>query len=284
MRFLCAGTLAFGSDAPHPGTPFQVTYQPLCGHCIHLEDEVPQSGLNGGARRILPDFNLSYTARGQEQIPAEGALLIACNHPGAYDSVVVTACIPRRDLKLVVSDTGFAHALTASSRYFIFIPVDIPGRMAALRACVQHLQSGGALLIFARGDVEPDPAIMAGAEAALQDWSPSIEIMLRKAPQTRLQVAIASGVILRRFIENPITKLRSKPPQRQKLAEFLQVIQQMLFPCSVAAHVQLSFDSPVRADSLPNDTMMPAITQRARQLLEAHRVFFNIDNKAQDLT
>ena len=144
------------------------------------------------------------------------------------------------------------------------------GRPSSTSAC------GGALLIFANGEVEPDPAFMPGARQALRGWSPSLEIMLRKVPQTRLQVAIASNVLLPAFVNSPLVRIRRLPHTRQKLAEFIQVIQQMLFPHSLAVNVHLSFAAPVPAGDLLCGPVMPAIQQIAERLLEEHLLIFKV--------
>jgi len=239
-----------------------------------LEDEAPRTGTSGAALRILPDLSLKVTTHGVENIPPVGPLLIVSNHPGAYDSIVVPSSIPRRDLKLVVSDVGLAHALTNCSQDFIFVSTDTTERMAALRASIHHLQSGGALLIFPNGEVEPDPAIMPGAEKTIQGWSPSIEIMLRKAPDTNLQLVIVSGVIMSRFIHNPLTRIRRMPYHQQKMAELLEILQQMLFPRSLEFHPCVSFARPIPVSELPASEMMPVIIQKARQLLQEHNTTF----------
>ena len=235
-----------------------------------LEEEAPRSGLSGASQRALPELSLHVTTYGVENIPREGPLLIVSNHAGAYDSVVITAVIPRRDLKLVVSDVGFTHALEACSRDFIFVSTDPTERMGALRACIAHLRQGGALLIFANGEVEPDPAIMPGAEQTIAGWSPSIEIMLRKAPDCWLQVVIASGMLLPKFVHSPLTLIRRMPFHRQKMGELLQILQQMLFPHSIQLNPRVSFARPVRARELPPDGILPDVIRRARQLLEEH--------------
>jgi hypothetical protein len=177
-------------------------------------------------------------------------------------------------LKVVVSDVPFMHALPAASACFVPVSMDPIERMGALRASIRHLQSGGALLIFAHGDVEPDPAFMPGAEQELGNWSPSIEVMLRKVPQTRLQIAIASGVLLPRFVHSPITRLRREPAARQKLAEFLQISQQMLAPQSVRAPVTVSLGLPISTESLRAEAgagrWMPVIVRLARAQLREH--------------
>jgi len=238
------------------------------------DNETRSSGLSGGARRILADLSLKVTVRGAENIPKDGPLLVVSNHPGAYDSVVIMSCIPRKDLKVILSDVALTRAFSAARQYFIFAPLDSAGRATALRASLDHLQSGGALLIFAHDEVEPDPEMDSGAAESIRDWSRSIEIMLRRVPETWLQVAMASGILMSRFLHSPLVKIRKTAPKRQKLAEFIQVSQQMVFPRSVQPQMHLSFGTPVKGFNLPGDDLMPAVIKIARRLLEDHLASF----------
>ena len=233
------------------------------------------SGLSGGCRRILTEMSLRVTARGTERIPGDGPLLVVSNHPGAYDSVAIMASVPRRDLKVILSDVPFTRAFAAGHNHFIFAPLDAAGRATALRASMDHLQSGGSLLFFPHDEVEPDPETSPGAMASLRDWSRSIEIILRRVPETRLQVTMASGILMPRFLHHPLAKIRRSAPKRQKLAEFLQVIQQMIFPRSVRPDIHLSFAEPVVGRDFLNGDPMAAVREAAGRLLEEHLAFFN---------
>jgi len=234
------------------------------------DDEIRTSGLSGGARSVLADFSLSPAVRGAEQIPKDGPLLIVSNHPGAYDSLAIMASVPRQDLKVVISDVGFTRAFAAAREYYIYAPQDTAGRMKALRASITHLARGGALLLYAHVEVEPDPETSPGAAEALRDWSHSIEIILRRVPETRLQVSIASGVLMPYFLNSPLVKIRRATPQRQKLAEFLQVSWQMVSPRSVQPRIHLSFSAPVAGRDFPRDSLMPAVIAMAERLLDDH--------------
>ncbi|MGB7297642.1 MAG: hypothetical protein WBC70_18855 [Candidatus Aminicenantales bacterium] len=234
------------------------------------DEEVDRSGLSGGARRILPDLNMTVRSRGAEFVPADGALLVVSNHPGALDSIAILSSIPRMDISVLLSDVSFTRAFSAARRHFIYVPPGTAGRGATLRASIDHLKNGGALMIFAHGDVEPDPEVSPGAPEAIQDWSRSIEIMLRKVPECRLQVAIASGVLMRRFLRSPIVRIRKTPARRQKLAEVLQLCRQAISPRSVRTDVHISFAKPVSGVDLAGQALMPAVIKIARELLEDH--------------
>jgi len=235
-----------------------------------FEEEIPLSGLHGGAQKILADFPLEVTVWGVEHIPKSGPVLIISNHPGAYDSLALVSCIPRKDLKLLVSDIPFTRALSNSNRHLIYVDFTAFGGMQALRDSVNHLSNHGALLLFAHGEVEPDPEFMSGATESFTAWSPSIEIMLRKVPQTRVVIAIASGVFLPQFIHHPLTRIRHNPASRQKLAEFLQVIHQLVAKSSEKANVHISFSESNLTLDTSNFPVMPTLIKNARQLLKEH--------------
>ena len=237
---------------------------------VRVDNEVGFSGLSGGARLILPDLSLEVTARGASSIPVDGPLLLVSNHPGAFDSVAILSCIPRKDVKVLLSDVPFTRAFASARRYFIYVPPDASGRMRTLRASIDHLKSGGALLIFAHGDVEPDPEVSPGADECIQDWSRSIEIMLGKVPDCRLQVTIVSGALMPKFVFSPIVKIRKTAAKRQKLAEFLQISRQMAFARGDKAHVHISFAEPVRGMDLARGETMSAVIDIARRLLKDH--------------
>lgn len=242
----------------------------FAGIIARADEEVGSSGLSGGARSILADFSLDPVVRGAENIPKHGPLLVVSNHPGAYDSLAIMSSVPRNDLKVVISDVGFTRAFAAAGRYFIYAPPDTAGRLKALRASLEHLENGGSLLLYPHVEVEPDPEMSPGPREALRDWSRSVEIILRRVPETWLQVSIASGILMRRFLHSPLVMVRRGAAQRQKLAEFLQVSWQMVFPRSVHPRIHLSFAAPVKGRDLPGDRLMPAVIGMADRLLMEH--------------
>jgi hypothetical protein len=234
-----------------------------------FDEEAAQSGLNGGAQKVIPYFPLTVKTWGKECIRPSGPVLIVCNHPGAYDSLALTSSIPRKDLKLLASDIPFSRALEKAKRNLIYVDFTPTGGAQAMISSMQSLQNRNAVLIFAHGEVEPDPEFMQGANESIGGWSNSIEILLRKVPQTRVVLAIASGVFIRGFIQHPLTRLRTNPAARQKLAEFLQLIHQLRGPSDQKADVHISFSefsfSPDKMEGLMRDLKI-----KAQELLSNH--------------
>ncbi|MGZ9223739.1 MAG: 1-acyl-sn-glycerol-3-phosphate acyltransferase, partial [Anaerolineales bacterium] len=195
-----------------------------------LDCVVENEGLAGGARWLLPRFVKGHSAQGVENIPSTGPLVIASNHPAYVDSVVISAHVPRRDYKVIIGEIPFFKNLPNINRNAIFAPAptDPMGRMQVIREVIRHLKNNGAILIFPRGGIEPDPAWMPHPDAEFDHWSRSLEIFLKQVPHTQVLVTIVSGVIAKAAMHHPITRARRARPDRQRLAFMYQFIRQMI--------------------------------------------------------
>jgi hypothetical protein len=239
-----------------------------------FEQLLANSGLGEATRWLLSLFVDSVEVRGDEHIPSEGPVLVASNHPGAYDAVAIMANLPRDDAKLVISDVPATRALPQASQRMIYVSGEAHARMASLRSMIRELRKGAALVIFPTGLVDPDPDVQPGSEQALRDWSSSLEVVLRRVPETRLVVSITSGVLARSCLRHPLTRLVGTPSKKRKLAEFLQISQQLAFSRKFDINVRLSFGEPVTLRDLTAgmafERLMPAIIEHAQSVLSAH--------------
>ena len=220
-------------------------------------------------------FVTDVDLHGVENIPEHGPLLVMCNHPAAYDAIIVAASIRRDDLKVLGSDIQLIQKLPNIADHIIPVPYHIPSRLSTVRASIDHLKNGGALLIFPRGNVEPDPTVSPGAEQSLSGWSPSLELFLRKVPQTTSIVGIASGVLSKQWFKNPIIKLWKKYEQRQKVAEIFQIATQVITGKMPKTTPMVSFSAPLSIEDLggvdsPEGTLLANIIEQARILLANH--------------
>jgi hypothetical protein len=115
---------------------------------------------------------------------------------------------------------------------------------------------------------------MPGAHEALEQWSPSLDLILRKVPQTQILVTIVSGVLKPSFLSNPLAKLHKGLRERQKVAEFLQVAQQLLLPKSFSLLPRVSFAPPVSAHQLQTSegsrSVLQSVIEKAQELLAEH--------------
>jgi hypothetical protein len=197
---------------------------------LGLDHAVAEGGLGAGARWILPRFVKSYAARGTENIPTHGPLVIAANHPASVDSIVISANVDRLDYKAIIGDIPFFQHLPYVNANTVFAPDqnNLMGRMQTIRDSIRHLRSGGALLIFPRGGIEADPEFMPDADGEFNHWSRSLEIFLEHVPHLQILITIVSGVIHPSAMKHPITWFRKARPDRQRLAFLYQFVRQML--------------------------------------------------------
>ena len=170
-----------------------------------LDCVVRKEGIAGGARWLLPRFVKGHSARGVENIPPMGSLVIASNHPAYVDSVVISAHIPRRDYKVIIGEIPFFKHLPNINKNAVFAPdpTDAMGRMQVIREVIRHLKNNGAILIFPRGSIEADPAWMPHPDSEFGHWSRSLEIFLKHVPHTQVLVTMVSGVISKRAMRHP---------------------------------------------------------------------------------
>ncbi|OGO29459.1 MAG: hypothetical protein A2136_04250 [Chloroflexi bacterium RBG_16_54_11] len=254
------------------GPFFRVPTQRFARVAYTFDRYVEEYGFREAALRILPVFARAFEANNVENIPREGPLLITSNHPGTCDSIVIAANVPRPDLKIVATGIPFMRGLKNAADHLIYTTIDVHERMMVVRAVIRHLKQGGAVLIFPSGRIDPDPALSPEASDDLGKWSPSIEVMLRHVPQTRVLLTVVSGVLSARWRWNPFVRLVGDDHKQRSVAEFLQVIQQMLFPNSLNVTPRLTFSDPLTTDDLARigEGMLDGMVERARCLMEAH--------------
>ncbi len=237
-----------------------------------FDQYVADYGFREAAMRILPVFAQVVEACNAENIPREGPLLITSNHPGTCDSIVIASTIPRHDLKIVATGVPFVQELRNAANHLIYTTVDVHERMMVVRSAIRHLKEGGALLIFPSGRIDPDPALSAAAVDDLGRWSPSIEVILRHVPQTRVLLTVVSGVLSAHWRWNPFVRLMGDDHKQRSVAEFLQVIQQMIFPNSVSVHPRLTYSNPLTTDdlALTGQGLLDGMIEHTRCLMEDH--------------
>jgi hypothetical protein len=239
-----------------------------------FDRKVAEEDLRAAARMVLARMNAALQVRGVEHVPTDGPLLVASNHPGTVDGLAILAALPRRDLKVIATGIPFTKGLPRTSQHLIYVPREGQGRLNVVREAIRHLRQGGALLLFPGGNVEPDPALVPGAEEALGRWSQSIGHILRAVPQTKVLLGMVSGVLSNKVLQSPLSHIVAEEKDRQKLAEFLQVAQQMLFPWSIRLFPRLTFGHPFTVQeasrSLEPRPLTEGIVARARRLLADH--------------
>lgn len=228
-------------------------------------------GIGTAARWALPRFVRGLYVRGLENIPTEGPLLLAANHPGAVDGLLIPACVSRKDLRILASGVTFFRKLPSLQQFLIFIPRQGTGRTLAARQAIRHLESGGTLLIFPSGGVDPDPSFHTEARHYLEKWSDSVSLFLRRVPQTMVQTVLCSNVLIERYFRHPLTRFGKTLRQKLVIAEYIQMAEQLVHRQREKLMPVLLFGEAMRgSELLKAEPSAPhkVIVQAAQQLLE----------------
>lgn len=244
----------------------------LCQIGLTFDRLIVERGFSGACQWSLNNWCRGILARGRERVPAEGPLLVLSNHPGAYDALVVAAELLRDDVGLVASDLPLLRDLPNLRRRIFSIPINIQAtfsRMSGLLCAVRHLRQGGAVLLMGSGTIDPDPAVARGAAAQLQRWTRAVDVFLGFVPEARVMLAAVSHVVSPRWARHPLTWLQPDGMPRRRLAEFGQLLQQLIWPGSLYVSPRLSFAGPLEAAEL-DKSPREAVIRRERSLLEAH--------------
>jgi hypothetical protein len=246
----------------------------FAGIAARFDQTVARSGFREAMCQVILNLVPEVIQVGSENIPVKGPLLVVSNHPGTYDSLAIAASLPRDDLKIIASGFSILRRLPNASRHLIFTEPrgDSGSNFAVVRTAIRHLQSGGAVLIFPRGRVEPDPAVLPGAIESLRLWSPSIELFLRKVPYTKVQPTIVSGVLSPVFLHTPLMGILRGLKDPQVVAEVLQIITPMLFAQWVRIKTAISFGIPKTVEELQrsSETIYHSLVAEVARLLDAH--------------
>lgn len=248
--------------------------------------DVGRLGTHDAARNLLPHLVQGCLQSGASGIPAKGPLLVASNHPGGTDSISILAALPRTDVKFIISDVPFLRALENCRQHAVYASADTGERLGAVHQMIRHLRQGGTVIIFPGAELDPDPAFLPGAAERLEDWSRSIALLLRSVPETRLVPTIVGGVLSPRFHAHPLTKLAPPGWERIKLAEMLQIMQQLVIGARLNIWPTVTLGKPISLQDLTEenaaastDAIMSAIRQRARCLLAQYQTGQQLTHK-----
>ncbi len=180
-------------------------------------------GLDDAANSLLAAFSGPVAYSGLENIPRDGPLLVAANHPGTVDTPAVWhALAGRADLRTIALDRPFVPHLAHLAEHLLLVGEE---RTPLVRSAAEHLGGGGAVLVFPAGEIEPDPTVRPrAARRALTDWARSPELFARLVPGLRVLPVAVSGVLSRRALAGPVARLRRHAADREITAATLQIL------------------------------------------------------------
>lgn len=242
---------------------------------VTFDRAVGREGLPIGSAWALTNFCTDIPVRGAEHIPLTGPLLVVSNHPGAYDGLVIFSKLVRKDVHWISSEIPFLDKLPRVREHILFASrTDTLNRVSVMRSAIRHLQSGGALVYFGAGHRDPDPAVYPDAGKMMVNWLEGIDFFFKHVPGLRMLPTVVSGVVSEKWARHPITLLRRKQIDKQRLSEFGQVITQLLNPGKHLISPFISFGPSASEADLRRETngasLLPAIIAREKSLLIEH--------------
>lgn len=169
-----------------------------------FDSDIVRLGLPDAAAALLARLAVEPEVRCADPLPHSGPLFVAANHPGVYDALALFHTLRRQDLRVVANDRDFLRALPAMQPHLVYVPEVsevqrssrlAPARTRGLKQALAHLNRGGALLHFAAGNIEPDPAFCANDEL-LRPWQTGTGLLARAclARGGQVRAALVSGV------------------------------------------------------------------------------------------
>lgn len=172
---------------------FYAASVPLGRILAAFDERVGTSGLHIAAAQALTDLDARWSCR--QRLPSSGPLLVAANHPGAYDALVLLAAIRRDDVAIIAADRSFLRTLPTFSKHLL-LGAQAGTGATSLRKALRHLARGGVLLHFGAGRIEPDPAFTKHQLPVLLSWGAGTGTLVRGAAAVQGAVvgALVSGV------------------------------------------------------------------------------------------
>ena len=204
---------------------------------LEFDAIVGREGLVAGGQAVLNRFAGSVTTTGAERIPQTGPVIVVSNHPGMVDAMALWVAAGREDMMIIAAERDLLQLLPNIRRCLILIEEK---SSRVFREATAHLKSGGALLTFPAGRIEPDMAVREGAEESLAAWSPSVTALERRVPGTPLLPALVRGVISPKAVRNPLLRYLKDRKEHDWAAATLQI----LVPAYRRVEVRVDFGTP----------------------------------------
>lgn len=253
---------------------FWAPAQLLARQVIGFDRRIGEIGLSNAARELLFQYVDHLDVIGAENVPTRGGVIIAANHPGMVDTLACFTATPRDDVHPVSIDRPFVRVLPHIAERTFWVSENPSERLTVVRQVARFLQRGGAVLICPAGQIEPDPAVMPGAIEALANWSASLGLFVRLAPDSVIVPTIVSGVIYGPALHNPIMRLRKTKKDQDRLAATIQAALQSSGIIKRQMRVTVEFGAPLCAADLISlgdaGAITRAVTQVVSQIIVRH--------------
>ena len=243
--------------------------QTFAHQMAEFDSAIPTYGLVEASRRAIRNYVDQLEVFGRERIPNAGFLALS-NHPGMTDTLSLFIALNRPDLRIIALDRPFLNALPNMSKQLAYVTDDSASRFRMIRQLSAHLRHGGAVLTFPAGHIEPDPAIHKGAVESLCAWTDSVGVFVRMAPETAVLPVLVRGVVRKKTANHPLTYLKRRHPEREKLAAALQLLAHVMFR-KKDVQVRVQIGNPIYARDLGTTdpkVIHQAVLAEMKQLIE----------------
>ncbi len=242
---------------------------------VTFDHLVGSKGLPAGSEWALTNFCNPILVKLYKPIPTDKPLLVVSNHPGAYDALIIFSQLGRQDIRWIGSEIPFLDKLPHVRQHVLFASRQDPfNRMVVMRSAIRHLLNAGTLVYIGAGHRDPDPAVYPAAGRMMDNWLQGINFFVKHIPGLYILPVIVSGVVSRKWAQHPITLLRRRQIDKQRLSEFGQVITQLLKPGKLMLTPAISIGAAVKASDLlgspPGEDILPVIISLAKSLLVDH--------------
>jgi len=207
---------------------FRQPAETFARHVIEYDDTFGSKGIVAGGRNLTLRYVQDIRIINADRIP-DSAFLALSNHPGMTDTVALFAALNRKDLHIIALDRPFLNELPHTTRQLFYVYDDPAKRMTLVRQVSQHLKSGGAALTFPAGEIEPDPDIYAGAVESLSNWTDSVGVFIRMAPNAAILPVLVRNVVAKKYANHWLLKIKKTKVEKEKLATALQLLGMILF-------------------------------------------------------
>lgn len=206
---------------------------------LDFDNAVGSRGLVEAARQTQRLIVREVRVFGADRVP-DSAFLALSNHPGMTDTLALFSALKRPDLKIIALNRPFLLSLSNLSKHLFYVTENPAERMTLIRHVSEHLRAGGAALTFPAGHIEPDPDVYLGAIESLKDWTDSVGVFIRLAPETAILPVLVRGVIWDQAAHHWLLKIKKMKEEREKLAAALQLLATVLFnarPVTVSVQI-----------------------------------------------
>lgn len=244
---------------------FRKPAETFATHVIEYDDIVGSQGIVAGGWNLTLRYVQDLRIINAERIP-DSAFLALSNHPGMTDTTALFAALNRNDLRIIALDRPFLNELPHTSKQLFYVYDDSAKRMSLVRQVSQHLKSGGAALTFPAGEIEPDPDVYPGAVESLSNWTDSVGVFIRMAPNAAILPVLVRNVVAKKYANHWLLKIKKTKLEKEKLATALQLLGMIIFN-EKPVKVIIQIGSPIYGKDV--NEIHQAVLAEMKKLIEA---------------